>query len=334
MYLKALVIGIMLIWLVIGFLLTPLVVEIMQHFGFPVRGPWFTHNINAGYALFAIFLVLILAVVFVGKVKEGFHRFVNKIPLKSLVIGVIGIMLIWLTIDFLLMPPGMTWVTREIGGYIFFTIILALVAGSVLVGRVKEVFHRFAASIFLVFHSFPALAWFMEPVLYEMVFPVGIFALLSSPLNPLFVFPSTRWLLRVVVISSTYELTWWLFLLGACLFPIGVVIFAVAFIQLLKGKDGLVTSGLYSVVRHPQYLGIILATLGFTFFEIEVKLVSLIAWIMLVFIYLWLARREETNLQEKHGEEFLAYKRRVPLILPLPTSARKNAIARAFHTEL
>lgn len=172
----------------------------------------------------------------------------------------------------------------------------------------------------------------MEPALYVMVFPVGIFALLCSPLNPLFVFPPTRRLLDVVIFSpfppDTHEL---IFLLRVCLnllamflFPIGIAIFATALIQLLKGKGELVTSGLYSVVRHPQYLGIILATLGLTFYEIEVKLISLIAWIMLIFAYVWLARREESKLQKKYGEEFLAYKRRTPFILPLPTSARKK----------
>lgn len=252
----------------------------------------------------------------------------NRVGLKALIIG---IMLIWLVIGFLSTPPGI----RDFWVCVFLAIILALVVGTVFVGIVKEVFDRLVASFFLVFHSFPALAWLMEPALYVMVVPVGIFALLCSPINLLIVFPPTGRLLRMVILSpDTHELTFLLYLLAMFLFPLGIAIFAIALIQLLKGKGELVTSGLYSVVRHPQYLGIILATLGFTFFEIEVRLVSLIAWIMLVFIYLWLARREETNLQEKHGEEFLAYKRRVPLILPLPTSARKNAIARAFHTEL
>lgn len=189
-----------------------------------------------------------------------------------------------------------------------------------LVGRVKGVFNRFVASIFLVFHSFPALAWFLEPALYIMVFPVGIFALLCSPMNPLFIFPPARRLLGVVILSpGTHELGGMLLFLGTCLFPLGLVIFTVALIQLLRGKGRLLTSGLYSVIRHPQYLGIILATLGFTFFELEVKLMSLITWIMLVFAYVWLARREETGLQEKYGEEFIAYKRRVSFILPLPT---------------
>jgi len=104
------------------------------------------------------------------------------------------------------------------------------------------------------------------------------------------------------------------------LFLSGIAIFVVALIQLLRGKK-LVTSGLYSVVRHPQYLGIILATLGLTLMESRsdsgTKLISLIAWTLLIVAYVWLAYREESSLQEKYGTEFLAYKKKVPFILPL-----------------
>lgn len=231
---------------------------------------------------------------------------------------------IWLVIGLLLTP--VVWYimvnwgsfvrgpTHMIESYVLFAIILALIVVVVFVGRVKGVFSKFVAGFFLVFHSFPAAAWLLEPALYIMVFPVGVFALLCSPLNPFFVFPPTRQLMVVVALHQGDGIT--LVGLGACLLLIGLGVFTVALIQLLRGK-GLVTSGLYSVVRHPQYLGIILVTLGITLFEVDVKLMSLIAWIMLVFAYVWLARREETDLQEKYGEEFLAYNRRVPFILPL-----------------
>ena len=88
---------------------------------------------------------------------------------------------------------------------------------------------------------------------------------------------------------------------------------------MLRGRK-LVTSGLYSVVRHPQYLGIILATLGLTLESSAgggTRLISLIAWTLLIVAYVWLAYREESSLQEKYGTEFLAYKKKVPFILPL-----------------
>jgi protein-S-isoprenylcysteine O-methyltransferase Ste14 len=199
--------------------------------------------------------------------------------------------------------------------YVFFVVILALILGTMFVGKVKGVLDRFVAGGLLIFHSFPALAWILEPGLYGMFVPAGIFTLLCSPSNVLFAVPQTRWLLRGVLPSSDT-----LAVFGFLLFLSGIAIFVVALIQLLRGKN-LVTSGLYSVVRHPQYLGIILATLGLTLSESTLgsgtRLISLIAWTLLIVAYVWLAYREESSLQEKYGTEFLAYKKKVPFILPL-----------------
>lgn len=77
----------------------------------------------------------------------------------------------------------------SIVGYVFFVVILALMLGTMFVGKVKGVLDRFVAGGFLVFHSFPALAWFLEPSLYVMFFPVGFFTILCSPSNLLLLFP-------------------------------------------------------------------------------------------------------------------------------------------------
>jgi len=221
------------------------------------------------------------------------------------------------TVEHIMLNSG-TFISRTsplpIAGYVFFVLILALILGTMFMGKVKGVLDRFVASGLLIFHSFPALAWFLEPSLYGMFVPAGIFTLLCSPSNPLFAVPQTRWLLRRVLPSSAT-----LPVFGFLLFLSGIAIFVVALIQLIRGKK-LVTSGLYSVIRHPQYLGIILATLGLMVdrgLDSGVRLISLIAWTMLIVAYVWLAYREESSLQEKYGTEFLAYKKKVPFILPL-----------------
>jgi protein-S-isoprenylcysteine O-methyltransferase Ste14 len=196
--------------------------------------------------------------------------------------------------------------------YVLFLAILALILGTMFVGKVKSMLDRSVAGGLLIFHSFPAFAWLLQPELYGMLIPAGIFTLLCSPSNVLFTVPQTRWLLSEVLPSEHYPT---LALFSFLLFLSGITIFIVALIQLLNGKN-LVTSGLYSIVRHPQYLGIILATLGLTLW-CGTRLISLIAWTLLIVAYVWLAYREESNLQEKYGTEFLAYKKKVPFILPL-----------------
>lgn len=240
----------------------------------------------------------------------------------------------WLVLGILLAPVVETILTSSgtfvMGsmfppwGWLLLSIILGLPI-VLLLERTGSVLSRFVVSLPFIFHSFPVLALMTEPLLYIMVFPVGIYVLLCSPLNPLFVFPQTQWLFKEIV--TNYDVYEPFFLLGMCLFVLGLIIFTVAFIQFLTGKQ-LITSGLYSIVRHPQYLGIIISTFGFTLFAIA-KLITLISWATLVFSYIWLARREEANLQEKYGEEFLTYKRRVPFIMPSPTKRKKKTNSRS-----
>jgi len=75
----------------------------------------------------------------------------------------------------------------------------------------------------------------------------------------------------------------------------------------------LVTTGIYGLVRHPIYTGLILGTLGWS--------LLMRTWIgiglaVVLFVFLDLkSRREETWLMEKH-EGYPAYRRRVKKLIP------------------
>ncbi|MGB9683454.1 MAG: methyltransferase family protein [Candidatus Bathyarchaeales archaeon] len=105
---------------------------------------------------------------------------------------------------------------------------------------------------------------------------------------------------------------------------IGFSIFLAAFAQLLKARrKGLLTGGLYSVVRHPQYFGLITMTLGLTIMSIQwlgwnpnVVLV----WLIEVFGYILLANCEERFLLKKYEREYNEYIQRVPFIFPVSLS--------------
>lgn len=75
----------------------------------------------------------------------------------------------------------------------------------------------------------------------------------------------------------------------------------------------LITSGPFAYVRHPMYLGFWMASLG--------GLLLYGTWTMVIFllgspIFVRRARREEEALIAVFGEEYLAYKRRVPAFFP------------------
>ena len=72
-------------------------------------------------------------------------------------------------------------------------------------------------------------------------------------------------------------------------------------------KTELVTSGIYSKIRHPIYIGLILLHIGYPFIgKSFVALCSTVIWAG--FILVW-KNYEEKNLERKFGEQYREYKK-------------------------
>jgi protein-S-isoprenylcysteine O-methyltransferase Ste14 len=73
-------------------------------------------------------------------------------------------------------------------------------------------------------------------------------------------------------------------------------------------------SGVYSKVRHPQYLGGLLAHVGISFlFSAWYSLLSTSMMVLLVFL---ISKKEEKELSKEFGKEYQAYAEKVPMFLP------------------
>jgi protein-S-isoprenylcysteine O-methyltransferase Ste14 len=94
----------------------------------------------------------------------------------------------------------------------------------------------------------------------------------------------------------------------------GLMILGKAWKQIHRGNGELVTSGLYGWVRHPQYFGLFLITVGM--FIQWPTIVTAAMWPVLMFMYYRLALREEREMEASFGERYAAYKREVPMLLP------------------
>ncbi|MBW2094065.1 MAG: isoprenylcysteine carboxylmethyltransferase family protein [Deltaproteobacteria bacterium] len=81
-----------------------------------------------------------------------------------------------------------------------------------------------------------------------------------------------------------------------------------------QGKDKLVTDGVYSSMRHPQYTGIFIALFGQLIHW--PTLLTFVFFPIIVLAYYHLARKEEKVMEEKFGEEYEIYRRRVPMFIP------------------
>ncbi|NHI84336.1 MAG: hypothetical protein EAX81_08560 [Candidatus Thorarchaeota archaeon] len=110
-------------------------------------------------------------------------------------------------------------------------------------------------------------------------------------------------------------------------------LYSVVFLWRKKSK-GLVTSGPYLVVRHPQYLSLIIFTSALTSRSVWLLLntdgigileprETVAAWFLMVFVYMGLALFEESHLASLYQEEWREYRRQVGLLLPLVSSRRR-----------
>jgi len=95
---------------------------------------------------------------------------------------------------------------------------------------------------------------------------------------------------------------------------IGMLLVIFGWKEIFSGKGKLVTTGLYRYIRHPQYVGFLLITLGMNVWFLTI--ITLALWPVLVIVYYKLAKKEEKEAEEQFGEEFLEYKRRVPGWIP------------------
>ena len=78
--------------------------------------------------------------------------------------------------------------------------------------------------------------------------------------------------------------------------------------------ETIVTTGVYSIVRHPQYLGGLLAHVGISFL-LSAQYSLLLTSLMVVLIYL-ISKKEEEELIREFGKEYEDYKKKVPMLIP------------------
>jgi len=76
----------------------------------------------------------------------------------------------------------------------------------------------------------------------------------------------------------------------------------------------LVDAEVYAWIRHPMYLGTLLVCLGF-FFAVP-SLLSLVIWIAFFIFFDEMATYEENDLAKTLGEDYAAYRKRVPKWFP------------------
>jgi len=171
------------------------------------------------------------------------------------------------------------------------------------------------------------IGWvFYLPVLFNVLIPMFVlfFSLVGIFYTPWLVFvdmPLFNELINGVIRFSDYSIHTTMDYVGYILVTTGLLIYIISLYQMLSHtarKRSVLTKGLYAAIRHPQYLGIYVWTLGFAI--LGWRLINYIMWLTLCYSYILLAEHEEVELTKKLGQEYVQYQDKVPFIIPYPLS--------------
>ncbi|WP_455369910.1 methyltransferase family protein [[Eubacterium] cellulosolvens] len=122
-------------------------------------------------------------------------------------------------------------------------------------------------------------------------------------------------LLMTIIFSNQFNLGLLSTVFGIAIGIIGLIIWIVGKHALGKSftttiiPKGLVTTGIYSKIRHPLYLGTILFFLGVGLYSKSIVGLTL-TMILIIPLVAYLANLEEKALIEKFGSEYLDYKKK------------------------
>lgn len=165
---------------------------------------------------------------------------------------------------------------------------------------------RKPSSVYLAFVIALALEMFGVPLsMYALTWLIGT----NMPDGVLFGHTLNAWIGEWgIVIGSVLMLS------GAALVIMGWYIIHKRYWSKEAGQGELVTRGIYNYIRHPQYTGFMLITLGMIVDWATLPL--LIMWPILAVVYYRLALREERDMEAEFGDAYRTYKTRTGMFLP------------------
>lgn len=179
-----------------------------------------------------------------------------------------------------------------------------------------KVWRRIAASSGILFYLLVAV----EVIVMVTPFTAYFYSLYAPVLTRLESNPWTSWLTAFFLPHISYSgdpLIVTLAYMGPVLFALGMIIFFVCAAQVYSAKlvkRGVVSGGLYSYVRHPQYLGLSIAGLGLLLFW--PRFLILITFVTMLFLYYLLASNEEARMESSYGDSYRQYMEKIPMFLP------------------
>ena len=163
------------------------------------------------------------------------------------------------------------------------------------------VFTAFVVALFTEMYGIPLTIYVLTAVLGSRYPALNPFSHASGHLW-ITLFGGGAWMSGVIHLISNA-------LMGA-----GLLLMWAGWRKIHQARGELVTDGVYAWVRHPQYAGLFLITVGML--VQWPTIITVATWPILLTVYYRLARREEREAEARYGEAYRVYRARVPMFLP------------------
>jgi protein-S-isoprenylcysteine O-methyltransferase Ste14 len=166
--------------------------------------------------------------------------------------------------------------------------------------------------------SFGVFAAFIVALFTEMYgFPLTIYvltAVLGSRYPALNPFSHASGHLWITLLGGGVWMSVVIHVVSNGLMLAGLLLMGAGWHRIHRAQGTLVTDGPYAWVRHPQYSGLFLISIGLL--VQWPTIITVATWPILIAVYYRLARREEREAEAVFGDAYRAYEVRVPMFVP------------------
>lgn len=178
----------------------------------------------------------------------------------------------------------------------FFLVFLGLVRYKKKVKwRTRNIYTAFIIALFAEMYGFPLTAY-----------------LLSRYIGPIPSNNNPQYSITIGFMGEKFILPT-MMIIGSAITIAGLLLIAAGWYTVYSKKEGIVTTGLYRFMRHPQYTGILMVTFGWIIHWPTFLTLSM--WPIMALIYYRLARCEEEEIKKRYPEETTKYLRETPMFL-------------------
>jgi protein-S-isoprenylcysteine O-methyltransferase Ste14 len=133
-------------------------------------------------------------------------------------------------------------------------------------------------------------------------------------------YPATKWLSSFFLphmVVPPDDFLKFIRIAGSVLFVLGMAIFFVCAFQVYANKflkRGTALKGFYSIIRHPQYVGLGIAGVGLSI--LWPRFLVPVLWLVMILLYYFLSKDEERRMLKQYPDTYRAYMEKTGMFLP------------------